>query len=151
MELVLIRGLPGSGKTTMARRLALKGYEHHEADHYFERDGKYVFNAADLPKAHEWCLARTKDSLMRGIPCVVANTFSRRWEMQPYFDLAKAMGIPVRVIEAKGNWPNIHGVPAEFIEKMRKRWEVIDVTILEGDNKAAVATQKTTGIKSLAP
>ena len=88
MELVLIRGLPGSGKTTMARVLALVGYEHHEADQYFERAGVYTFNAAELPKAHAWCLDRAQDSMARGASCVVANTFTRRWEMQPYLAAA---------------------------------------------------------------
>lgn len=43
-ELLLIRGLPGSGKTTMAKQYAQIGYVHCEADQYFERDGEYRFD-----------------------------------------------------------------------------------------------------------
>ena len=29
-------------------------------------------------------------------------------------------------IEATGNWPNVHGVPKDAIERMRARWEHIE-------------------------
>jgi len=103
----------------------MDGYAHHEADHYFDRGGEYRFDPAQLPAAHAACLRYAERSLVAGVPTVVSNTFSRKWEMQPYLDMARRMGVPVRVIEATGRWPNVHGVPQEAIERMRQRWEAV--------------------------
>lgn len=35
------------------------------------------------------------------------------------------------IVEATGNWPNVHGVPEDVIERMRARWESVD----EGEQK----------------
>jgi energy-coupling factor transporter ATP-binding protein EcfA2 len=51
-ELILLRGLPGSGKTTLARSL---GGMHMEADKYLMYSGKYEFDASKLRDAHNWC------------------------------------------------------------------------------------------------
>lgn len=48
VELLLIRGLPGSGKSTMAKEYAKAGYVHCEADQFFEIDGQYRFDASKL-------------------------------------------------------------------------------------------------------
>lgn len=118
-ELVLIRGLPGSGKSTLARKMA-DTHCHVEADKYFERQGDgYVFNPKDLPAAHAWCQKQTKELLDSGFNVVVSNTFTQKWEMEPYLK----MGYPVKIITATGNYNNIHGVPPETIERMKARWE----------------------------
>ena len=116
-EVVLIRGLPGSGKLTLAK--AMDGYEHIEADMFLEIDGEYVFDASKVKAAHDWCVASVKQALMQGKNVVVSNTFVKIWEMQRYVDL----GFPFRVIEAKATWPNIHGVPDDKVEMMAKSWQ----------------------------
>lgn len=116
-EIVLIRGIPGSGKSTMAR--AMTGYTHYEADMYMQVDGIYVYNAENVTKSHDWCLASAKSSLEEGHHVVVSNTFTKLWEMKRYIDL----GFPFRIIEATGKWPNIHGVPQDKIELMKARWD----------------------------
>lgn len=125
-ELLLIRGLPGSGKTTMAQEYAKAGYVHCEADQYFEVDGEYRFDSSKLHAAHDDCLRRAIAAMDAGRSVVVANTFVRRWEMEPYLKAAKKRGINVRIVEATGNWPNVHSVPADVIERMRARWESVN-------------------------
>lgn len=124
MELVLIRGLPGSGKTTMARGTMFEDFAHYEADMFFtDESGAYHYDRDKIKDAHEWCQREAFKALANGKSVVVSNTFTRRFEMEPYFEMAKTFGIEPRIMEATGNWPNVHGVPAEVVEKMRQRWE----------------------------
>lgn len=126
VELLLIRGLPGSGKTTIAKKYAQAGYIHCEADQYFEINGEYRFDGTKLRAAHDDCLRSAIAAMNEGCPVVVANTFTRRWEMEPYLKAAKKRGINVRIVEATGNWSNVRGVPADAVERMRARWESIE-------------------------
>jgi len=116
-KLLLIRGLPGSGKSTMAMQMA--NYIHFEADMFFMRNGKYCFDASKIQDAHRWCRDKTLQALKAGKNVVVANTFTCKWEMKPYLD----MGFDTQIIDANGSWPNIHGVPHEAMVRMKKCWE----------------------------
>ena len=117
-ELIIIRGITGSGKTTLAKA-EYPQHAHFEADMFFIKDGEYKFDIKKLGSAHKWCQAQVKDSLDAGMDVVVANTFTRKWEMKPYLE----MGHSVKVVVAKGEFPNTHGVPQAVIENMKKRWE----------------------------
>lgn len=124
--LILVRGVPGSGKTTYARKLAEYFNCILEADYYFERiDGVYDFNPKLLKNAHEWCYNETVWAL-KNYPeddVVVANTFTRIWEMQKYIDLAKANNIPFKVVRCTGTFQNVHGVPDAKVKEMLARFE----------------------------
>jgi predicted kinase len=123
-ELVLIRGLPGGGKSTIAKALALVGYAHFEADMFFEPSaGDYLFDSLKLKDAHAWCLSQARKAMADLTPCVIANTFSQLWEMQPYIDEAAKLGVDVRIVTATGAWESVHKVPADVVERMRGRWE----------------------------
>ena len=128
-QLIIVRGLPGSGKSTLARRIAgdiNRGdpgmAEVFEADDFFLIDGKYQFEASELPQAHGQCLARTAKHLERGGTAIVSNTFTTRRELKPYFNLAKQVGIVPVVYLAQNNFGSIHAVPEEIMTKMRERF-----------------------------
>jgi len=124
-RLFLIRGLPGSGKSTLATQMQACGLGlHYEADMYhLDKNGVYNYNPDNRKAAHEWCQESTRSHLQAGGSVIVSNTFTQWWEMQPYYDMAELLCIPVVTMVCTGQFQNIHGVPAEAIERMRQRWE----------------------------
>lgn len=131
MRLILVRGLPGSGKTTFAIRIAAIWCE---ADHFFTKDGVYSFDPTKLKEAHAQCLSQAQQALAAGHDVVVANTFTRIWEMQKYLDLARDRGATVTVYKTIGEYANVHGVPPEVVERMRSRWEDYPGELLAKEN-----------------
>lgn len=127
--LTLIRGLPGSGKSTLARTLSSEtGAVHFEADMFFiNAKGTYHFRPSLLPKAHQWCETESLKALKRGKSVIVSNTFIERWEMQAYLDMASSVPCTLKVIECSKQYDNIHQVPQKTIDKMKQRWQEIDV------------------------
>ena len=124
-DLILIRGIPGSGKTTYVKN-NLKGYKHYEADQFFEKDGKYNFDATKLREAHNKCYLNTKKSLRDGDKVVVSNTFTRKWELEQYLKLAKNMNKKVKVLRTTKQFKNVHNIPNDKVQEMKDRFEDVD-------------------------
>lgn len=122
VDLVLVMGLPGSGKTVIAKQLASeKGLIHLEADQFFidSKTGEYKFDQSSIENAHKWCLAETKRLLDEGRRVVVANTFGTTKSRKRYFKL----GYKVAVHTATGQYESVHQVPEAVVERMREGWQ----------------------------
>lgn len=121
-KLYIISGHTGSGKTTYAKSLGLK--YHFEADDYFTNsNGEYNFNPTKLDKAHGTCRNKTIEAMKTGEDIVVANTFTRKSERQPYYDLALEHGYEVEFKVMTGNYPNVHNVPDWVVQRQKDRFE----------------------------
>lgn len=124
IDLVLIRGLPGSGKTTMAKFLERAGFVHIEADQFFTRpNDTYIFDGLRIGEAHDWCQDKTEKALEEKKSVVVSNTFTRKWEMEPYVKMARQYDANLHIIVATGNHGSDHNIPQKVYENMKARWE----------------------------
>ena len=123
--LYIVRGVPGSGKSTFAKQLTANVFE---ADHYFyDNDGNYNFIPSEIKEAHKECQQFVGFAMESNIQKIaVSNTFTQEWEMEPYFELAKKHSYKVFtiVVENRHGGVNQHGVPEDKIEQMKNRFEI---------------------------
>jgi len=130
-RVVVLRGLPGSGKSTFVE--SLSGPDDMvvaSADHYFlDENGVYKFDARKLPEAHGQCLRvflmATHDNCSL---IVVDNTNSTTTEIAPYMAIAAAFGYAAEIVTIDcpldvAMQRQTHNVPEQTMRRMSARLE----------------------------
>lgn len=135
-ELHLIRGLPGSGKSTEAEALSQRrgGFPrvcYVESDMFFMgHDGVYRFNRFQREDAHKWCRQVAITAMENRTPTViVSNVFCRLWSMEAYVRAAWAEGYLVQIHALPApdldtsHTRNLHAVPRAAIQRMSELYQ----------------------------
>ncbi|KAK9399197.1 NEDD4-binding protein 2 [Crotalus adamanteus] len=159
--LVLLRGLPGSGKSYLARVLLEDnpgGIMLSTDDYFYQKNGQYQFDADCLADAHEWNWKRAKEAFEKRItPIIIDNTNTQAWEMKPYIALSQQHKYKVIFREPDTWWKfkpkelerrNVHGVSKEKIKRMLERYEhcltvnsILNSSISDGMKKIATCAE----------
>ena len=133
-NLVLVRGVSGSGKSTFVAALwDVSTIIRWSTDNFFMVDGEYKFDPALLGENHQKCQDAVERSMKLKVndpyDCVIMvdNTFTKQWEMDPYFDLAKKYDFRVHtiIVENRHCSDSIHDVPPAVLKAQEDRFEVI--------------------------
>jgi predicted kinase len=130
-RMIVMRGIPGSGKSTYAR-------EHYpdarivSADDFFVMsNGEYVFNVSLIQHAHDYAFTRTKAAMTHTHDeIVIDNTNTTIWEMSPYYMLARHYRYDIEIVRivcdvSIAHKRCVHGVPLRAIKRMAERMEML--------------------------
>lgn len=120
IDLVLVRGAQGAGKSTFAKHLVeTHGFLLLEPDQFYHAGPHYFWDRAWLEIAHRWNRWRTQRALEAGHKVVVAETFYRAKWVAEY----AAMTPHNAVFRLTGRFQNVHDVPPEVVEQVRADME----------------------------
>lgn len=130
--LILMRGLPGSGKSTRAAELQPDLRMHCSADHFYMVNGEYKFDINLRSIAHGLCFAKARLLMNAGCsPVVIDNTNCQKSDYEKYVRLAEELDYKVQFETPKTDWAwdvdecfkrNTHNVPREIIANMKNNY-----------------------------
>lgn len=133
--MTIIRGLPGSGKTTLAKKIAKqKNAVIHSTDSFWLcEDGQYRYDPERIKEAHLWNQQQCETSMRDGKNVIIDNCNVKKEHVDPYLELAKKYNAKVSIVISPLNdedlellfYNNTHNVPYHIIEQMRQDWEQI--------------------------
>jgi len=125
-NLILVRGVSGSGKSTIApmfENAVLVSTD----DFFLDEYGEYIFDANSLVINHQFCQLAVRMMMQDDEKLIVVhNTFTADWEMDAYFDLAREHGYAVHtiIVENRHGSKNVHDVPQDVVKAQKERFSV---------------------------
>lgn len=127
-KLTIVRGLPGSGKSTYAKThyncLIL------ENDMFHMKNGEYRWTATKMNDAINWCISMATIAISNGMDVVICNTFTRKAFVDSYKKIADILNADFEVIRCTGNYGNIHDVPQNVLTSMKESFEDYEGEVL---------------------
>lgn len=131
--LVVLRGIPGSGKSTVAHAIADTKASICSADAFFETEHGYYYDKTKLTNAHNKCFLDCVQLMLSETPLIVIDNINAYlWVYATYKQLAKVAGYQVKVLElqcldqltlASFVKRSVHNAPMDSCAKMMKEWE----------------------------
>lgn len=131
----ILRGIPGSGKSTYIRNHIPDAYVCSADHHFIDSDGNYKFDPKRLGAAHRACFNKFHLALDSGKldysgkydHVVVDNTNTQLFEFYGYVQLAWSYGRQVRIVRMStpveiAARRNVHGVPVANVKAMYDRF-----------------------------
>ena len=117
--MIIVRGLPGSGKTTLAQGM-FPHLMRVETDMFFSRKGEYIFTLDLNEKAVKWFNKTVRDFAKTGMDFVVTGVFAAHTErLEKTITTGVDNGYDVYVVTQTADYGNIHNVPKEHLDAMR--------------------------------
>ena len=124
-QLIILRGVSGAGKSTVAEIISEGYWPFCEADQYhYTENGVYDWKPENVGKAHAWCQSIVRDAMASNIKkIIVSNTSTTEKELKPYFTIAEEFGYQVisLVVENRHGNDSIHEVPQHIRDQQEKR------------------------------
>ncbi len=124
-DLILMKGLPGSGKSTKAREL---GGLILSTDDYWMKSGKYEFDMSKVCEGHLWNQKRCDDAMKKGVTRIIIDNCNLDDRSRgPYKKLADMYGYNVKIETPETPWEDdpvkcfdmcVHKVPLHTIKRM---------------------------------
>lgn len=122
LGLVMVRGLPGSGKSTYAKK-NFKGHIILEPDNFVTDSlGRYMFTPRSFNVAKTSVMVAAEMYLDQGYPVAVVDVFPRLKDIQEYIDICERLGLDMSIYTVHGDFGSIHGVPDSEMSRMERLW-----------------------------
>lgn len=128
-ELIILRGLPGAGKSTLAGILSEGGkYPVFSVDDFFTNyeTGEYTFNFSENHLAYKACLEQTEMAMKETISKIfIHNTLTLQWELELFTNLAKKYNYRTHIVTVENHHDgkNSHAISPEQIQKMAGKFK----------------------------
>ena len=122
--LYIVRGIPGSGKSTLIKKITKNIVE--LDDYYNEKYGYYKFSYDEVPQSHKYALNKIEKMMIDKLDEIaVIDSFIKNKDFDQYKKLAiKYNYKPIEII-VHSDFKDIHNVPIKRLEEMCNEFEFI--------------------------